>query len=59
VKLIAREPEHVPPLKDIEAKVREAYVRSTAEAQARARRRTCSKQIKTAGDFDRSPKPTS
>jgi peptidyl-prolyl cis-trans isomerase D len=53
VKLIAREPEHVPPLKDIEAKVREAYVRSTAEAQARARAQDLLKQIKTADDFDK------
>ena len=53
VKLIAREPEHVPPLKDIEAKVREAYVRSTAEAQARARAQDLLKQIKRAGDFDK------
>jgi peptidyl-prolyl cis-trans isomerase D len=53
VKLIAREPEHVPPLKDIEAKVRDAYIRSTAETQARLKAQDLLKQIKTADDFDK------
>ena len=53
VKLVAREPEHVPPLKDIEAKVRDAYIRTTAETQARARAQDLLKQMKTADDFDK------
>ncbi len=53
VKLIARDPEHVPPLKDIEAKVHDAYIRSTAEAQARTKAQDLLKQIKTAADFDK------
>jgi peptidyl-prolyl cis-trans isomerase D len=53
VKLITREPEHVPPLKDIEAKVREAYIRATAEAQAHTRAVELLKQIKTADDFEK------
>jgi peptidyl-prolyl cis-trans isomerase D len=53
VKLIAREPEHVPPLKDIEAKVRDAYIRATAENQAHARAQDLLKQIKTVEDFDK------
>jgi peptidyl-prolyl cis-trans isomerase D len=53
VKLIALDPQHVPPLKDIEAKVREAYIRATAESQARARAQDLLKQIKTAEDFDK------
>ena len=53
VKLVMREPEHVPPLKDIEAKVRDAYIRTTAEAQARTKAQDLLKQIKTAEDFDK------
>lgn len=51
VKLIAREPEHVPPLKDIEANVRAAYIKDSAETQARAKAQDLLKQIKTADDF--------
>ncbi|HLI81872.1 MAG TPA: peptidyl-prolyl cis-trans isomerase, partial [Candidatus Binataceae bacterium] len=51
VKLIAREPEHTPPLKDIEPKVREAYIKDTAQAQARAKAQDLLKQIKSADDF--------
>lgn len=53
IKLIALEPEHVPPLKDVESKVREAYVRSTAETQARTRAQDLLKQMKTSEDFDK------
>ncbi|HVN29091.1 MAG TPA: peptidylprolyl isomerase, partial [Candidatus Binataceae bacterium] len=53
VKLVAREAAHTPPLKDIEAKVREAYVRSVAEDQARAKAQGLLKQIKSADDFDK------
>jgi peptidyl-prolyl cis-trans isomerase D len=51
VKLVAREPAHVPPLKDIEAKVRDAYIHATAESQAMAKAQDLLKQIKTADDF--------
>jgi peptidyl-prolyl cis-trans isomerase D len=53
VKLVAREPQHVPPLKDLEDKVRAAYTRATAEAQARSKAQDLIKQIKTAEDFDK------
>jgi peptidyl-prolyl cis-trans isomerase D len=53
VKLIAREPEHVPPLKDIEANVRAAYIKDSAETQARAKAQDLLKQIKTADDFSK------
>ncbi len=53
IKLISLEPEHVPPLKDVEAKVREAYLQTTAEAQARAKAQDLLKQMKTADDFDK------
>ncbi len=53
VKLVAREPEHVPPLKDIEAKVRDGYIRTNAETQARVKAQNLLKQIKSADDFDK------
>jgi peptidyl-prolyl cis-trans isomerase D len=53
LKLVALNPEHVPPFKDIEAKVRDAYIRSSAESQAQARAQDLLKQIKTAADFDK------
>jgi len=53
VKLIAREPAHTPPLKDIEAKVRDAYIKDTAQAQARTRAQDLLKQIQSADDFDK------
>ena len=53
VKLIAREPAHVPPLKDIEAKVRDACIRTNAQTQARAKAQDLLKQMKTADDFDK------
>jgi peptidyl-prolyl cis-trans isomerase D len=53
VKLIARAPAHVPPLTDLEAKVRDAYIRTNAETQARAKAQDLLKQIKNADDFDK------
>jgi peptidyl-prolyl cis-trans isomerase D len=53
VKTVTREPEHVPPMKDIEAKVRDAYIRATAESQALAKAQDLLKQIKTPDDFDK------
>lgn len=53
VRLTTREPAHAPALKDIEAKVRDAYIRATAEAQARAKAQDLLKQIKSPADFDK------
>ncbi len=53
VKLVALEPQHVPPLKDIESAVRAAYIRANAESQARAKAADLLKQIKSADDFDK------
>jgi peptidyl-prolyl cis-trans isomerase D len=53
LKLIALDPEHVPAFKDIEAKVRDACIRSSAEKQAQARAEELLKQIKSAADFDK------
>jgi peptidyl-prolyl cis-trans isomerase D len=53
VKLIAREPAHVPPFKDIQTKVREACIKDMAEAQARAKAHDILKQLKTPDDFEK------
>jgi hypothetical protein len=53
VQVIERTPSRVPPLKEIEAKVREGYVRVTAEAAARTAARKLIGQMKTAADFRR------
>ena len=53
VKLISREPSYVPPLKDVEAKVREAFVRADAQSQARGKANQLLQQIKSADDFDK------
>jgi len=53
VKLISREAPHVPPQKDIETKVRDAYVKTTAETQAQAKARDLLKQIKRSDDFEK------
>jgi peptidyl-prolyl cis-trans isomerase D len=53
VKLVAREQAHTPPLKDIESKVREAYIKNAAETQAREKAKDLLKQIKSADDFDK------
>jgi peptidyl-prolyl cis-trans isomerase D len=51
VRVVTREPSHIPPLKLIEARVREAYIRETAEEQARALGRKLLSQIKTVDDL--------
>jgi len=53
VKLVAREAAHTPALKEIEPKVREAYIRSNAETQARNRSQELLKQIKSPDDFEK------
>lgn len=53
VKLLSREPSHIPPFKDVEAKAREHYVRANAESQARARARQLLEQIKSPAEFDK------
>jgi peptidyl-prolyl cis-trans isomerase D len=51
VKLVDRVPAHIPPYKDIEAKVREVYVRVNAISEARAQAQKLLEQIKNPGDF--------
>jgi len=53
VKLVAREAAHTPALKEIEPKVREAYIRSNAETQARNRSQELLKQIKSPDDLEK------
>ncbi len=53
VKLIAREPSRIPPLKEVEAQVREALIRSTAEADAANQAEKILATIKTDADFDK------
>jgi len=53
VQLIEKTPSRIPPLKEIEAAVRAAYVRSMAEADARTDARKLMEQMKTAADFNR------
>jgi peptidyl-prolyl cis-trans isomerase D len=51
IKLVARNPAHVPPLKEIADKVREALVKTTAADKAHAEAVKVLAQIKGAGDF--------
>ena len=51
IKLIKREPSHIPPLAEIGPKVREALVQEMAERAARDFAESILKQIKTADDF--------
>lgn len=51
VKLLKRRPAQIPPLKEIEAKVREALVRDQAEQASRDFAQSVLKQIKTADDL--------
>jgi len=53
VKVIERTPSRVPPLKEIEARVRDAYVRVMAAAAARTQARKLIEQMKTSADFRR------
>jgi hypothetical protein len=51
IEVVARTPSHVPTLKDIEAKVRDAYIKDTAEEKARIEAVQMTKQIKSPADF--------
>jgi hypothetical protein len=53
VQVIERSPSRIPPLKEIEARVRDAYVRVMAEAAARTQARKLIGQMKTPADFKR------
>lgn len=53
VKLVSRDPSRIPPLKEIEPKVRYAYINATAAAEARARARKLLDQIKTPTELDK------
>jgi len=53
IKLIAREPSTIPPLKNIEAQVRDALIRSTAEADAGNQAEKILVAIKSPADFDK------
>jgi peptidyl-prolyl cis-trans isomerase D len=53
VKVIDRTPSTVPPFKLIESKVREVFVRMTAESDARAQAEKLLEQIKSPPDFDK------
>ncbi|HVN64645.1 MAG TPA: SurA N-terminal domain-containing protein, partial [Candidatus Binataceae bacterium] len=53
IELIDRKPSRIPPLKEIEAKVREALIRSLAQDEARAAAQKALASIKGPDDFDR------
>ncbi len=53
IKLVERQPSHIPALKDIEAQVRDAVIRTTAEAQASAQAQKILATIKSPADFDK------
>jgi peptidyl-prolyl cis-trans isomerase D len=53
MKVVKRFPSYIPPLADIQSKVRDAYIRATAERRAGEQARKLLAQIKTPSDFDR------
>jgi peptidyl-prolyl cis-trans isomerase D len=53
IKLLARQPSRIPALKEIEPQVREALIRSTAEAQASQQADKILATIKSPADFDK------
>jgi peptidyl-prolyl cis-trans isomerase D len=53
IRLLARQPSRIPPLKEIEAQVREAVIRTTAQAQASQQAQKVLATIKSPADFDR------
>jgi peptidyl-prolyl cis-trans isomerase D len=53
IKLLVRQPSRVPALKEIEAKVREALIRATAENQASQQATKILATIKSPADFDK------
>jgi peptidyl-prolyl cis-trans isomerase D len=52
VQVVDRRPAHIPPLKEIEDRVRDALVRRDAETMARDRAETLVKQVKNAAGFN-------
>ncbi|MGC2275072.1 MAG: SurA N-terminal domain-containing protein [Candidatus Binatus sp.] len=52
IKLLVMQPSRIPPLKEIEAQVRDAVIRTTAQAQASAQAQKILATIKTPADFD-------
>ncbi|MFZ0681109.1 peptidylprolyl isomerase [Candidatus Binatus sp.] len=53
IKLLVRQPSRIPPLKEIEAQVREAVIRTTAQAQASQQAQKILATIKSPADFDK------
>jgi peptidyl-prolyl cis-trans isomerase D len=53
IKLLVRQPSRIPALKDIEAQVRDAVIRTTAQAQASAEAQKILATIKNPADFDK------
>ncbi|MFZ0244292.1 MAG: SurA N-terminal domain-containing protein [Candidatus Binatus sp.] len=53
IKLLAKQPSRIPALKEIEAQVREALIRSTAEADASQQAQKILATIKSPADFDK------
>ena len=53
IKLLVRQPSRIPPLKEIEAQVRDAVIRTTAQAQASRQAQKILATIKSPADFDK------
>ena len=53
IKLTAREPSRIPPLKEIEPQVRDAVIRTTSQAQASQQAQKILATIKNPADFDK------
>jgi peptidyl-prolyl cis-trans isomerase D len=53
IKLLVRQPSRIPALKEIEAQVREAVIRTTAQAQASQQAQKILATIKSPADFDK------
>ncbi|HSZ23570.1 MAG TPA: SurA N-terminal domain-containing protein, partial [Candidatus Sulfotelmatobacter sp.] len=53
IKLLVRRPSRIPPLKEIEAQVRDAVIRTTAQAQASQQAQKILTTIKSPADFDK------
>jgi peptidyl-prolyl cis-trans isomerase D len=53
IKLLVRQPSRIPPLKEIEAQVRDAVIRTTAQAQASQQAQKILATIKSPADFDK------
>ncbi len=53
IKLLVRQPSRIPPLKEIEAQVREAVIRTTAQAEASEQAQKILAAVKGPADFDK------